>query len=203
MPIPQSQKLTLEAKSSLISLVGEEKDFNDQIDWYWKLNNLLGENLNPLICVISRNEIESQDFSVPTNFFARILANSAVARKCQGSVEFCISGYDSDSRSLYEIIEVRHYLQALEPMVRYWFFFLRHHPSSHSLKLLMSCVCGINIISNHISIDVYDRAAFMMRNFAWLNEITEKMNFSLEQEKQISESITEYLLSNYNSNFSG
>lgn len=196
MPIPQSQKLTLEAKSSLISLVGEEKDFNDQIDWYWKLNNLLGKDLNPLICVISRNEIEAQNFSGPTKFFDRVLINSAVARKCQSSVEFCIYGYESDPRELYEILEVRHYLQALEPMVKYWFFFLKHHPSSHSLKLLMSCVCGINIIGNRISIDVYDRAAFMMRNFNWLNEISDQLNISEEKNQQISESITEYLYDN-------
>jgi hypothetical protein len=150
MPIPQSQKLTLEAKSSLISLVGEEKDFNDQIDWYWKLNNLLGKDLNPLICVISRNEIEAQNFSGPTKFFDRVLINSAVARKCQSSVEFCIYGYESDPRELYEILEVRHYLQALEPMVKYWFFFLKHHPSSHSLKLLMSCVCGITAVCDQV-----------------------------------------------------
>jgi hypothetical protein len=195
MPIPQAQKLTPDAKPSLKALVGEEKDYSDEVNWYWKLNGLLGDNLNPAICVFSRGEIVSQNFSGATNFFNRFLANSAVARKCQGSLEFSIYGYESDSRELYEIPEVRYYLQALEPRVKYWFFFLNPHPSSYSLKLLMACVCGIQISgTSYVKLDPRDRDAFMMRNFVWLNEITDKLNLSPEVNQRISETICEYFL---------
>jgi len=201
MPISQSQKLTLDAKPLLKLLVGEEEDFSDDIDWYWGLNNLLGKDLDPLICVISRDEIESQDFSGATNFFDRVLANSSVARRCQGSLEFSIYGYEADPRELYEIQEVRYYLQMLEPMVKYWFFFLNPHLSSHSLRLLMSCVCGIQVIGNpaignYVTYNLDDKAAFLMRNFYWLNIITERLNLSLEENQRVSESITEYFCSN-------
>jgi len=201
MPIPKSQKLVLDAKPLLKALVGEEEDFSDDIDWYWGLNSLLGKDLDPLICIISRDEIESQDFSGATNFFDRVLSNSSVARRCQGRLEFSIYGYESDPRELYEIQEVRHYLQILEPMVKYWFFFLNPHPSSHSLRLLMACVCGIQVIGNqatgnYVKYNLNDKASFLTRNFCWLNIIIERLNFSSEENQRISESITEYVCSN-------
>jgi hypothetical protein len=201
MPIPESQKLTLDAKSSLKALVGEEQDFSDDIDWYWKLNSALGKDLAPLICIISRDEIESQDFSGATNFFARFLANSSLARKCQGILEFSISGYDADPRELYEVPEVRRYLQALEPMIKYWFFFLNSHPSSHSLRLLMACVCDIQVIGNPVignygEINRDDKWAFFERNFAWFNIIADNLNLSSEENEKISNYIAKYFFNN-------
>jgi len=196
MPIPQSQKLTPDAKPFLKRLAGEEKDYRDALDWYWKLNGLLGENSNQLACVISRDEIESQDFSGAIGFFNRILVNSSLARKRQGTVEISIYGYDLDPRELFEISEVRYYLQALEPRIKHWFFFLSSAPTSHSLKLLMSCVCGVQTFkAGYIEINQMDKAAFMLRNFDWLNEITEELNLPPEENERISQAIFEYFSS--------
>ena len=60
----------------------------------------------------------------------------------------------------------------------------------------MSCVCRMNITGNRININLYDTADFMMRNFNWLNEISDQLNISEEENQQISESITEYLYDN-------
>ena len=60
----------------------------------------------------------------------------------------------------------------------------------------MSCVCRMNITGNRININLYDKADFMMRNFNWLNEISDQLNISEEENQQISESITEYLYDN-------
>ncbi|BBC27082.1 DUF4365 domain-containing protein [Pseudanabaena sp. ABRG5-3] len=193
MPIPKSQMLTLDAKASLKQLVGEEKDYTDDIDCYRKMN--IGLSKADLIDYpITREAVESHDFLWTTKFFDRLLVNSITARRCQGCASFYISGYDSDPRALYEIPEVRHYLQQLESMP--WFYFLNPHPITRSLQILMFSICNIQIKGNYVYVDPDDKIAFLNRNFARLSIITNKLGLSLEENQKISNSIVEYFFQN-------
>jgi|JFJP01.1.fsa_nt_gi hypothetical protein len=198
MPIPKSQRLTLAAKEFFKQLAGEEKDYSDDIDFYWDMNNVLSEA--DLLFYIPREVVESQDFLWTTKIFDRLLVNSITARKSQGCVNFFISGYDSDPKELYEIPEVRHYLQELESMP--WFFFLDPHPSNVFLNILMWCVCNVQskknnvyvdrIKGNYVYVDLDDKIAFLNRNFARFDITADKLNLSLKEKQRISKSINEY-----------
>jgi hypothetical protein len=203
MPIPKSQRLTLAAKEFFKQLAGEEKDYSDDIDFYWGMNNVLSES--DLLFDIPRGVVESQDFLWTTKIFDRLLVNSITARKSQGCVNFIITGYDSDPRELYEIPEVRHYLQELESMP--WFFFLDPYPYPHNFfKILMFCVCNVQskgknvyvnqIKGNYVYVDPDDKIAFLKRNFARFDIIAGKLRLSLEEKQRISKSITEYFSRN-------
>jgi hypothetical protein len=193
MPIPKSQMLTLDAKASLKQLVGEEKDYSDDVDCYRKMNIGLGK-ADLQIHQITREAVESQDFLWTIGIFDRLLVNSMTARKCQGCITFFISGYESDPRALYEIPEVRHYLQQLESMP--WFFFLDPHPSNVCLNILMFCVCNIQIKGNYVYVDPDDKIAFLSRNFARFNTIANKLGLSLEENERISKLVDEYFFQN-------
>jgi hypothetical protein len=192
MAIPKSQRLTSNTKPRLRMLAGKEKDYVNDIDLNWKFNEVLGTS--SILLEISRSEIESKDFSKVNQIFKRLLINSNVARQCQGCLTFFISGYDSDHRELYEIIEIREYFfefESEQPL----FYFLNAHPIYDSLMVLMCCICGITIntkVKGYLYIDPDDKRAFLQRNLRKLIEITQDLRLSEEEYQRISKSIMEY-----------
>jgi hypothetical protein len=78
----------------------------------------------PLYVVVSRDEIESRDFTAPFAALKSLIASPATARAHMESVDVAFSGYDEDARELFEIPEVREYVYRLDGEFPYWLFFL-------------------------------------------------------------------------------
>ena len=69
--------------------------------------------------VVSRQEAESLDVSPALNVLQSLLYDAETVRVFQGRVALSFHGYDSDSRELYQVPEVRQYLASLDSQFPY------------------------------------------------------------------------------------
>ena len=70
-----------------------------------------------------RGDIEAGDTSDVMAVLKQLLERDAATRFCE-RVDLCCAGYDSDSRELWEIPEVRAFVQRLDQQFPYWCYFL-------------------------------------------------------------------------------
>ena len=78
----------------------------DKLKSHWAFNKTL-DNFDFIYYAIDRDDIESRNTKPIAEFFKRISVNDNLCRKFQGKVEIMVSGYNEDSRELWEIKEVR------------------------------------------------------------------------------------------------
>jgi hypothetical protein len=192
MVIPFANVLSNQSKEALSSLVGPPTDHSDALQSHWAFTKAL-QTYDRVMMIVTRSQIENLNAKPLLNYFDRFLVNPTTCTKLQGRVVLTISGYDQDKRELWEIPEVRKWISCAEPQVKYWFFFLATTDGVlNSLKLLLSCICDakrIAVIGGMQKIEItWDPEvleSFMERNFAGLNELTEKLGLD-DQNKRIS-----------------
>ena len=129
------------------------------------------------------------------SFFERLLMTKELAARSQGKVEISFWGYGKDTRELFEIEEVRRYVQILESNLKELLFFLRAKPPSFSLTLIIFCLCDAKIISSRsevigsemkVDFDMKLAGEFFMRQFPGLNRITDWLGMSIDESKRIT-----------------
>jgi hypothetical protein len=90
--------------------------------------------MKALICYnVSRYYVEDQDTSHFLNF-AKHLLDTACPETC-GALALFFAGYDEDSRSLYEIPEIRSWVQAVDTAWPYIGYFGSTLPGAETLQL--------------------------------------------------------------------
>jgi hypothetical protein len=127
----------------------------------------------------------------------------------QGRVEISIYGYESDKRELFEIKAVRKWFKKAEAKIKPWFYFLNTRPPGNRFKLLMGCSCDAKVFQDVPkrlnAYEISDKMAqgiilprmivkmneelmqvFFEKNFSRLNEITENLGMSIQENKEIS-----------------
>lgn len=82
---------------------------------------------DPLIIVVSKNEIIRRDISPALNVLKSLLRSPEVTRFYRERVDIAFDGYNDDPRELDEIEEVREYVQTLDQQFPFWLFFLSKH----------------------------------------------------------------------------
>jgi hypothetical protein len=107
-------------------------------------------------------------------------------KKCQGKLIISVFGYDEDVRGLYQIEEVRLWMQGVLPIFKYWGYFLNMElpkTSSTSLRVLLLCNIELKLLeydnvkkSWKTEYDLNDSAEFKNKIFQWLNEFADNHN---------------------------
>ncbi len=87
--------------------------------------------------VVSRQEVQSGDTSVPLGTLKGLLSSAAQMRNFCTRVDIAFDGFNDTSHELFEIDEVREYVHALDAEFPYWLFFL----SRHALGLQCLSLC--------------------------------------------------------------
>lgn len=90
---------------------------------------------------IDRKDIEGCDISPYTSYIDSFFSTRESFMKCVARVEFCIDGYNDDSRELWEIPEVRDFLKKLDSARPYWAILQSPHGSW--LRCLILCLVTI------------------------------------------------------------
>ena len=78
----------------------------------------------PLLIVVSREEVEALDTSEALNSLNKLLESPFYARHYKEYVDISFSGYDDWQEEVYEIMEVRNYVYKLDEQFHYWLYFL-------------------------------------------------------------------------------
>lgn len=144
--------------------------------------------LEPLILVLSRPQIEVSDTDEAMGLLHQLMSDPEVMLSCCGRVSLVIDGYNEDPRELFEIAEVRAFIQALDARWPYWYFFLSQ--ADDSIKLLESCLCdSIEVVPGVNAIDTDQLTASLTRHFAALTRLCESINLPEHRAEEISEGV--------------
>lgn len=146
-----------------------------------------------LVITISRKEIENNDLTRILSKLEYLIMSDNLALKMRRKIEFSFDGYNDDMRELYEIDEVRNYVINLSEAFPYLFFFTKLDGNYGTLKVFANCYIKND---KKIKLDNYSPLEiFMTQQFEGLNELTDRLSLSIEENKIISEETIEYLFS--------
>jgi len=184
------------SKSALLSLVGEPVDHLSQLQEYWQLNKMLVE-VPIVLYVLDDLDVKAMDTSHPRAFFDRLRKTKQLAAATQGKIEFSFSGYDADPRELFEIAEVRRYIEALDEALPELFFFIRTEEPAAALRLIVFCLCNAGwederatrTKPERVVFETANLVPFLERHFQALNELTDWLGMTIEENKRISYSV--------------
>lgn len=198
MIIKKSQQLQIGQKENILALVGDPIDATEELKEQWEFNKSIKE-ASFVYCVIDRQDIESNEFQFLIDFFKRLQLNDEMCKKTQGRVELMIHGYDHLNTELWEIPEVVNWLKQVEPKIKYWFYFAKTEMPCAWLQVLMLAICDAKWIKppypykvnnpGEVTLDKEKFGPFMDRNFRWLNEMTDKMKMTIDDNKWITNEV--------------
>lgn len=137
--------------------------------------NMLGQlDADPLVVVISKSEVQSLNITPALETLSKLLSDRETALQYKGKVMLCFTGYDKDSRELYEVPEVKKYMGLLDSKFPFWFFFLSIERDA--LRLVAFCLCRtVNVRPGVASPNNMDMAQFMMNHFTALNYLCSQL----------------------------
>jgi hypothetical protein len=197
--IPFCNKLNT-SKAELISLVTPVRDGFAELQEYWKFNKMIAES-SVILYVLDESDVDSQDTNNTRIFFDRLKITKEMAAQCQGKVEIMFSGYDDDSREIYEIKEIRDYISKLDSILPDLFFFVRSEPPAFTLSTFALCQTTFEFVGDisksakvkHLSVDPRPIAHFIARHCPALNQLTQWLDMPREDEKKLFFSIVKCL----------
>ncbi len=78
----------------------------------------------PIVLVVSREEVEQENISIKLDILKTFVETPETAKTFMENIDIAFHGYKNDRRELWEIPEVRRYVQQLSNFFPYWLFFL-------------------------------------------------------------------------------
>ena len=127
------------SKEAILELLPPPKDALAELRSYWATNKML-QSVQAIVFTIEMAEVLCLDTSKPRAFFDRLRSTREMATRCEGKVEFAFSGYDEDPRELYEVEEVRDYVERLINVLPELLFFVGRKEHYHTLRLFSMCL---------------------------------------------------------------
>lgn len=196
--IPKRSVFNISAKVDLLKLVGPHADHSEVLAQQWAINDMIGSG-SYLLYMVDKLDIISKNTDDLSSFIRRICLNETLERAVQGKVFLSISGYDMDSRELFEIPEVREWFLVYTKLDFPWFYLLETVHGGHWLKLdFVIHARGkrvANPVTGIINVEVQPPKAipWLMRNFRRLNSLTDKLEMSIEDNKNITFAVRDLL----------
>ncbi|GFE68610.1 hypothetical protein [Chroococcus sp. FPU101] len=122
--------------------------------------------------------------------------------KKRNTIEIYFPEYQLDYQEMYEISEIRNRFTTSMIKGIPWFYFLNFEEPSISLKLLFSCTCDVQLLNvedekHLLEIRQKEQISYWLTmNFHNLNSFIDSNDIPEEINKEISESIFDWLKKN-------
>lgn len=143
-----------------------------------------------LVLKASRQEVESDDTSRAFAKLNKLLVPST-AKRARGRLIFVITGYDDDSRDLWEIPQVQAWMRKLDIEWPYWFYFM--DTGKHStLPLVAFSLSKWDKVPGGKTIPPHELQWFLQRHFEAMNSLSHKLNETQEETDARSREINTY-----------
>jgi hypothetical protein len=152
----------------------------------------LPESADPVIFVVSRDEVEAGDTSVVLGQLRRLVESREVARAFVERVDIAFHGYDDVGWELPEIPEVRDFANQLDDQFPYWLFFMSKRHSG--LLCLLYCFLPPSLTAEGRAKHhppIIERL-LVGRWFPAMNHICAYVGYSEEQIERLSERALAY-----------
>ena len=144
-----------------------------------------------LTIIISRQEIETNDLSQTIGTLNRLLEDKETIEYFFERVEIGVGGYDNDPRELWDIPEVKLFIQKLDRQFPYWLYFLTKFGSG--LKMIAFCCSNlIKLSSTKVWLEPASLEQFYNRHFAAMNELGDKIGMTEKENVELTEMVVGY-----------
>jgi hypothetical protein len=150
--------------------------------------------LAPII-VITREEVEAQDISSTLAALGSLIKSPQPASNSFERIDIAFHGYNDTTEELFEIEEVRTFVQALDEQFPYWLYFL--NKSGAGLQCIAYCFLPPFLTDEGKQRYFPERLNDLLirRWFPAMNQICEWTEFTEEQIESLSDRSVNYLLS--------
>ena len=183
------------------------KPLVDHLLQNWELGNLrqvfanvqqpslvgLALEADPLVVVVSREEVEAMDMSAALAVLMRLVESPETARAFVERVDISFHGYDHTNEELFEIVEVRNFVQQLDEKFPFWFFFLSKRYLG--LQCLLYCFLPPFLTEEARSRDFPERIDQLLskRWFPAMSHISQFAGFSEKKIERLAERGVSYI----------
>jgi hypothetical protein len=145
--------------------------------------------------VVPRDEIERCEIEATLNALQVLMDGTETARRFKNNVTISFQGYDQDHRGLFEIAEVREFVEELNANWYAWLFFMTKDIRISPLAAIALCLCRYTRSSNGLFIPVKkDSKRFFWDQFGALRGHCKAYGLSNEQTEAAVYEVIDYLM---------
>jgi hypothetical protein len=148
--------------------------------------------VEPIIIIVSRDEVLARDISSVVGALTSCLGSPERALSFFEKVDIAFHGYDTDTRELFEIDEVREFVALLDDNFPYWLFFLTKN--GLGLQAVTLCLMPPNLTKSGRQTIFPERLneLFSNRWFPAMEKICLACGFSEHQINSLTDSAIDY-----------
>ena len=197
LTIPKNQKLNENSKKGLLKFICPITDFSAQLENEWKINKLLKAGKNRIIFRIPKEDIEENNYGFIISALERIQVTKELILHLKGRVDISFDDYELDSRELFEIPEVKNWINNLYQMSTCWPYLMAIDKHSAFMKILF--FSNISVIKKtkigtqfNVEFDPKEIWPFIEGLYLKLNEYCENNSLNEETNKEISSKIISF-----------
>jgi hypothetical protein len=201
--VPYSQELKKESKDELIKHVSPVKDYVSQLEHYWNVNEMLKET-GRLALIVDKSQIIGLEHHSLALALARLQVTDELIENMREKVDIWIHGYNEDNRELFEIPEIKQWVDEALSAIEGWSYFLYKGEGAAFFQVLQLCymnytpIEGSDYIVNGIKkrkleVDFSSGQPFLEYLFGDLNSFCEKFNIGEEINFEITKSAAQFL----------
>jgi len=175
----------LEEKQKLKSITNLAIDYTSQLENLEKINKEMIIS-KIIFLAVGKEEIIEENYDGFIKVLKWLTASDEMIKKCKGKLIISVFGYDEDERGLYQINEVRTWMQGVLPIFKYWGYFLNMElPKANltSLNVLLLCNIELDLLEYdgikkgwNVEYDLEESTEFKKQIFHWLNEFAHNYN---------------------------
>jgi hypothetical protein len=193
--IPFNNTLTASCKLKFEKYVSPITDYASQLDNYWKTNDLLNDHERILIN-IRKNIVLNNRFEQLIEAFERFESNEFILINSMNKVDICIDDFNSDPRELFQIKEVKKWVNYFTDNFKGWSYYLAKDNGAAFMKLMLLCKAKHTKVSKgNILTTPEDAESFFEIAILDLNKFCNKNSISNDLKTQLSTTIRDYLFS--------
>lgn len=201
MTIPENKMLNTQSKDLLLKHIGPITDYSSQLDEEWRINELLKKH-ERIIFQVPKSEIVEKKYQFVLDGLERIHATSELLIHVKNKVDISIDDYEFDERELFEIPEVKEWIKELYNLSNCWPYLMAMDRVGGFMTIAF--ICHLNdVIKNsaeegNFSVEFNPEEAleFVKLNWHKLNEFSDDNNISEQTNKEISNLLVHYFISN-------
>lgn len=157
------------------------------------VEDLMSAGIDYLNITISKESVLNMDFSEPMNILSQLASNKSIMEYFRERVDISFDGFNNWREELYEIPEVRNYVNGLDNFFPYWLYFLSKN--GRGLFVIIKCFL-LPFLKPEADREINGKKLqdyLENRGFLAMNHLCELTNVSEEENIQMTNRLLHYL----------
>jgi hypothetical protein len=147
---------------------------------------------NPIFFGIPHDDVQACDTTTVLTALNSFLETQERVAWGRGRITLIFEGFDDDPRDVWNIPEIRRYIEKLDEQFPYWFYFA--DLDAHTLKVLALCLCRVVKVGNGSTPDPEDLKHFLASHVIALNILCDRFDLGDEIKEEITKQVCEHLV---------